>query len=100
MSEPTHKKLRVVKLLEILQQDTDSEHPLSTNSLLRQLADLGFTADRRTVMRDIEILNAQGYEVMQVKDGKQNAYYIEDRSFSLPELKILIDAVQAASFIT
>ena len=37
---------------------------------------------------------------MQVKDGKQNAYYIEDRSFSLPELKILIDAVQAASFIT
>ena len=100
MSEPTHKKLRVVKLLEILQQDTDSEHPLSTNSLLQRLAELGYTADRRTVARDIEILNAQGYEVMQVKDGKQNAYYIEDRSFSLPELKILIDAVQAASFIT
>lgn len=100
MPEPTHKKLRVVKLLEILQQDTDSEHPLGTNSLLQRLAKLGFTADRRTVARDIEILNAQGYEVMQVKDGKQNAYYIEDRSFSLPELKILIDAVQAASFIT
>ena len=100
MPEPTHKKLRVVKLLEILQQDTDSEHPLATNSLLQRLAELGYTADRRTVARDIEILNAQGYEVMQVKDGKQNAYYIEDRSFSLPELKILIDAVQAASFIT
>ena len=100
MSEPTHKKLRVVKLLEILQQDTDSEHPVATNSLLQRLADLSYTADRRTVARDIEILNAQGYEVMQVKDGKQNAYYIEGRSFSLPELKILIDAVQAASFIT
>ena len=100
MPEPTHKKLRVVKLLEILQQDTDSEHPIATNSLLCRLAELGYTADRRTVARDIEILNAQGYEVMQVKDGKQNAYYIEDRSFSLPELKILIDAVQAASFIT
>ncbi|MBR1750967.1 MAG: WYL domain-containing protein, partial [Ruminococcus sp.] len=100
MSEHTHKKLRIVKLLEILQQDTDSEHPIGTNSLLKRLAELGFTADRRTVARDIEILNAQGYEVMQVKDGKQNAYYIEDRSFNLPELKILIDAVQAASFIT
>lgn len=100
MPELTHKKLRVVKLLEILQQDTDSEHPIATNSLLQRLAELGYTADRRTVARDIEILNAQGYEVMQVKDGKQNAYYIEDRSFSLPELKILIDAVQAASFIT
>ncbi|SDA29500.1 Predicted DNA-binding transcriptional regulator YafY, contains an HTH and WYL domains [Ruminococcus sp. YE71] len=100
MSELIHKKLRVVKLLEILQQDTDSYHPLATNSLLQRLAELGYTADRRTVARDIEILNAQGYEIMQVKDGKQNAYYIEDRSFSLPELKILIDAVQAASFIT
>ena len=100
MPELTHKKLRVVKLLEILQQDTDSEDPIPTNSLLCRLVELGYTADRRTVARDIEILNAQGYEVLQVKDGKQNAYYIEDRSFSLPELKILIDAVQAASFIT
>ena len=49
MPEPTHKKLRVVKLLEILQQDTDSEHPLATNSLLCRLAELGYTADRRTV---------------------------------------------------
>ena len=54
MPEPTHKKLRVVKLLEILQQDTDSEHPLGTNSILQWLAKLGFTADRRTVARDIE----------------------------------------------
>ncbi len=72
MPELTHKKLRVVKLLEILQQDTNSEHPIPTNSLLCRLAELGYTADRRTVSRDIEILNAQGYEVMQVKDGKQN----------------------------
>ena len=46
MPEPTHKKLRVVKLLEILQQDTDSEHPIATNSLLQRLAELGYTAER------------------------------------------------------
>lgn len=100
MSEPTHKKMRIVKLLEILQQDTDLENPLSTNDLLNKLNKLGFKADRHTIVRDIDILNSQGYEVIQVKSGKQNAYYIESRSFSLPELKILIDAVQAASFIT
>ncbi|MBR1382413.1 MAG: WYL domain-containing protein [Ruminococcus sp.] len=100
MAEITHKKLRVVKLLEILQQDTDLDHPLATNDLLAKLNDLGFKSDRHTIVRDIDILNSQGYEVMQVKVGRQNAYYIEDRSFSLPELKILIDAVQAASFIT
>jgi predicted DNA-binding transcriptional regulator YafY len=100
MSETTTRKLRVVKLLEILQQNTDMEHPISTNELCNKLAELGIQTDRRTVAKDIAVLNEQGYEVMQTKIGKQNAYYIEDRSFSLPELKILIDAVQAASFIT
>ena len=100
MPETTPKKLRVVKLLEILQQSTDMEHPIGTTELCGKLAELGIIADRRTVAKDIAVLNEQGYEVMQTKLGKQNAYYIEDRSFSLPELKILIDAVQAASFIT
>lgn len=100
MSETITRKLRVVKLLEILQQNTDMEHPIGTNELCNKLGELGIQADRRTVAKDIAVLNEQGYEVMQTKLGKQNAYYIEDRSFSLPELKILIDAVQAASFIT
>ncbi len=100
MSETTTRKLRVVKLLEILQQNTDMEHPIGTNELCSKLVALGIQTDRRTVAKDITVLNEQGYEVMQTKLGKQNAYYIEDRSFSLPELKILIDAVQAASFIT
>ena len=100
MMQNTNKKLRIVKLLEILQQNTDMEHPIGTNELCDKLAKLGIQADRRTVAKDIAVLNEQGYEVMQTKLGKQNAYYIEDRSFSLPELKILIDAVQAASFIT
>ncbi len=100
MSETTHKKLRVVKLLEILQQDSDSEHPVGTNTLCEKLTDSGILTDRRTIAKDIAVLNEQGYEIMQTKIGRQNAYYIEDRSFSLPELKILIDAVQAASFIT
>ena len=100
MSEPTHKKLRIVKLLEILQQDSDSENPIGTNTLCEKLSAAGIITDRRTIAKDIAVLNEQGYEVMQTKIGRQNAYYIEDRSFSLPELKILIDAVQAASFIT
>ena len=32
--------------------------------------------------------------------GHEKAYYVDDRSFSIPELKILIDAVHASSFIT
>ena len=85
-------------------RDTAAEHgygaSIGTNELCSKLAELGIHTDRRTIAKDITVLNEQGYEVMQTKLSKQNAYYIEDRSFNLPELKILIDAVQAASFIT
>lgn len=61
---------------------------------------MGISCERRTLTKDIAVLNDQGYEVMWNWVGKEKGYYIEDRSFSVPELKILIDAVQAAGFIT
>ncbi len=67
MPETTHKKLRVVKLLEILQQDSDSEHPVGTNTLCEKLTAAGILTDRRTIVKDIDILNEQGYEIMQTK---------------------------------
>lgn len=45
-------------------------------------------------------MNECGYEIFSTMQGHDKAYYIVERSFSLPELKILIDAGQAASFIT
>lgn len=48
---------------------------------------------------DIEVLNSFGYEVF-VKRSRNNLYYVEDRSFSVPEVLIIMDAIQAASFIT
>lgn len=54
----------------------------------------------QNITKDIAVLNELGYEVMWSWVGKEKGYYIEDRSFSVPELKILIDAVQAARFIT
>lgn len=48
---------------------------------------------------DVGLLNEMGIEVLETWVGKSKAYYIVDRSFSVPELKILIDAVQAASLL-
>lgn len=61
---------------------------------------MGISCERRTVARDVALLNSQSYEVMSRQSGHEKAYYVEDRTFSIPELKILMDAVQAASFIT
>lgn len=70
------------------------------NALCTMLKNAGIFCDRRTLSRDIATLNECGYEIFSTMQGHDKAYYIVERSFSLPELKILIDAGQAASFIT
>ncbi len=95
-----HQKIKLLKLMELLKQETDEAHPITTNEICERLAKMGISCERRTVPKDIALLNEQGYEVMCCRIGKEKGYYVDDRSFSVPELKILIDAVQAANFIT
>lgn len=98
--QENRQKIKLLKLVELLRQETDEFHPLSTNEICNRLGIMGISCERRTLAKDITLLNEQGFEVMWCKVGKEKGYYIEDRSFSVPELKILIDAVQAANFIT
>ena len=93
-------KIKLLKLYEILRQHTDEERPLSTNQLCAMLKAEGITCDRRTLAEDIDILNANGFEVLRRRTRYAMLFYIVDRRFDLAEVKILIDAVQAASFIT
>lgn len=100
MAKENIRKVKLLKLLELLRQNTDEEHPLSTAQIVATLSEMGIPCDRRTISQDIVALNDLGYEIMSVMKGHDKCYYVEDRSFSIPELKILIDAVHASSFIT
>lgn len=100
MNKTGGQKVKLLLLMEILRQDSDLEHPLRTGQLLERLSQRGISCDRRTLARDIADLNAQGFEVMRCMCGHEKGYYVDDRSFSVPELRILIDAIQAASFLT
>lgn len=98
--QENHQKIKLLKLMELLRQETDEMHPLSTNQICSRLTQMGISCERRTLARDIALLNEQGFEIMWCKVGREKGYYIEDRSFSVPELRIMMDAVQAANFIT
>lgn len=100
MAQDNCQKIKLLKLYELLRQETDEQNPMTTMTIIDRLGQMGISCERRTLAKDMAILNEQGYEVMFRWIGKEKGYYIEDRSFSVPELKILIDAVQAASFIT
>lgn len=100
MARENFRKIKLLKLLEMLRQNTDEQHPMSTSSIISSLAQIEITCDRRTLAQDIATLSDLGYEIMTTTVGHEKAYYVEDRNFSIPELKILIDAVHASSFIT
>ena len=92
-------RIRPLKIWEILQRETDEDHPMGTEELRAKLATEGIEAHRTTVYEDIKLLNECGYEIMS-RRGRSNQYYVMDRKFSTPEIHILLDAVQAASFVT
>jgi len=93
------KKLIPLKIWEILYHETDEDHPMGTETLRAKLKECGFECGRRVVYEDIDMLNAHGYEIKCIRKIS-NEYYVVDRAFDIAELKILMDAVQAASFIT
>lgn len=93
------KRIRLVKLLEILKQNTDELNHMTTSAIIKELAKTGIESTRQTVYNDIKVLNEYGYGIVCVRHTV-NEYYLEDDSFELPEMQILLDAVQAAKFIT
>ena len=100
MARDNHRKVKLLRLIELLRQHTDEQNPMTTSQVGAAMDAMGIPCDRRIIKRDVDSLNELGYEVMVTTVGHENAYYVSDRSFSVPELKILIDAVHASSFIT
>lgn len=92
-------RLKLLKIWEILRQETDEAHPMSSVELLKRLEFIDIKCDRRTLYADIQALNESGYKINCIR-RKTNEYFVEHREFSMAEIQIMMDAVQAASFVT
>ena len=92
-------KARVLFVMDALLKRTDEEHRLSAPAIIDMLEAQGFSANRKSIYDDIEALRDWGMDIIQTKETPQG-YYLASRDFELPELKLLVDAVQASKFIT
>ena len=92
-------KIKLLILYEILKKETDEDNKLSTKELIAKLAERGINCDRKILYDDIKTLNDYGYEVISER-GQQMQYFMPDSGFDDYELRILLDAVQSAKFIT
>jgi len=91
-------KSRMLYIQKFLFEQTDEEHPAAVADIMAYLSKEGIPASRQAVARDIELLIEAGADVV-CNPGKPIVYFIGERNFELPELKLLVDAVQASRFI-
>ena len=99
MAKSAMQKSKILYLVKIFNERTDEEHGLTVNEIIDELEAIGIPAERKAIYDDIEALRAFGYNIEMRKD-KNFRYHLVSRTLELPELKLLVDSVQASKYIT
>lgn len=100
---PAENKQRPLHIYKYLMDNTDEEHPATIKDITAYLnsigIEIGTEAGRKTISDDIDELQACGFDIIKTR-STHNLYFVGSRVLELSELKMLVDAVQAARFIT
>ena len=99
MPKQERQKQKLLVLKEFFERETDEAHPASMPEILAYLAARDIPAERKSVYSDIETLRDFGLDLC-LRRGRGGGYYLASRAFELPELKLLVDAVQSSRFLT
>ncbi len=99
MAKSSNQKLKLLHILKLFYQNSDEDHPLTMAQIIDSLKVSGIEAERKSIYDDFEALRLFGIDIESIRTNT-TAYYIANRSFELPELKLLVDSVQASKFIT
>ena len=100
MPKSDNQKLKIFYILDYLEAHSNEKNPVRASDLISMLdRQWGIRCDRKTVYSDIAALQQYGVDIVSIP-GKNGGYYIASRNFELPELKLLIDAVQSSRYLT
>ena len=100
MPKSDNQKLKIFYIWDYLKEYSHQDHPVRASELLSMLErQHNIQCERKTVYSDIAALQDYGVDIVSIP-GKNGGYYIASRNFELPELKLLIDAVQSSKFLT
>ena len=100
MAKLVGQKTKLIYILRILERFTDENHSITTAQIIEKLNELEISADRKTLYSDISTLRELGYDIGQESTRNGGGWKLISRDFELPELKLLVDAIQSSRFIT
>ncbi len=99
MAKSDNQKLKILYIWDYLKENSHEDHPVGAQELIDMLDRCGINCNRKTVYSDIAALTDYGVDIV-TQRGKNGGFYIASRNFELPELKLLIDAVQSSRYLT
>ena len=99
MAKSSNQKTKLLRLSQLLLRQTDEDHPMPVAQIIQELGRYGIKAERKSIYDDLEALRQMGMDV-QCRKGRAPGWFVGEREFQLPEVKLLMDAVQSSRFIT
>lgn len=100
MARKANQKLKLLYIMRLLYEKTDEEHGLEVKDIIAELEAYNISAERKSIYEDLEALQTYGIDINRYKKNRSVYYYIGAREFEVPELKLLVEAVQSSKFIT
>lgn len=100
MAKGVNQKLKLLYLMHILNENTDETHGITMPEIISELEAYGVAAERKSIYSDMENLRLYGIDVIGETENGVYKYRVGNRKFELAELKLLVDSVQSAKFIT
>lgn len=90
------KKLALLRILQILEDETDKEHPYTQAQIIKRLAEkYDITVERKAVGRNLSLLKEAGFGIESTKAGS----FFDDRTFEQSELRLLVDSILCSRYI-
>ena len=99
MAKSENQKQKLFRILEILMRETDEDNGLTIAEIISRLEEYGISAERKSLYSDFATLEELGFSVVRLY-GNPPEYTLAERIFEMPELKLLVDAIQSSKFIT
>ena len=90
------KKLALLRILQILEDETDKGHPYTQAQIIKRLSEkYDITVERKAVGRNLSLLKEAGFGIENTKAGS----FFDDRTFEQSELRLLVDSILCSRYI-
>lgn len=100
MSKASNQKIKIIVIYEMLLKDSDYLNPITTSDIMKELEKQGIACERKSLADDLNVLQEYDPDIVKIRQGKGYAYYLDRKTLNQYEVRLLLDMIQSASFLT